>query len=117
MRAGFRCGVQASGTAAGSSVVSAAAKYRLAKATSRWVMNAGSAKKPWPSWLLTCLVTSRYMRLKHASPSAAGSAVAIASMRVIAPATEVTGASVTGRPPDIAATIGSPGAQLPGSSE
>ena len=52
--------------------VSAAAKYRLAKATSRWVMNAGSAKKPWPSRVFTWLVTSRYMRLKHASPSAGG---------------------------------------------
>ena len=44
-------------------------------------------KKSWPSWLFTWRVTSRYMRLKHASPSAAGSAAAIASMRAIAPAT------------------------------
>ena len=27
----------------------AAAKYRLANVTSSWVMNAGSAKKPWPN--------------------------------------------------------------------
>src|SRR5215472_16904288 len=33
------------------------------------------------------------MRLKHASPSPAGSAAPIASMRAIAPGTEVTGAS------------------------
>jgi hypothetical protein len=68
-------------------------------------MNAGSAKKPWPSWLFTCRVTSRYMRLKHASPSAAGSAAAIASIRAIAPATETTGASGTGSAPDMAVTI------------
>ena len=86
-------GRHASGTAAGVLAVSAAAKYRFANATSSWVMNAGSAKKPWPSWLFTCRVTSRYMRLKHASPSAAESAAAIASMRAIAPATETTGAS------------------------
>ena len=79
-------GRQGSGTAAGSAAVPAAAKYRLAKVTSSWVMNAGSAKKPWPSWLFTCRVTSRYMRLKQASPSAAGSAAAIASIRAIAPA-------------------------------
>ena len=36
-------GRQANGTAAGSPVTSAAAKYRLAKFTSSWVMNAGSA--------------------------------------------------------------------------
>ncbi len=77
-------------------------------------MNAGSAKKLWPSWLFTCRVTSRYMRLKQASPSAAGSAAAIASIRVIAPATEVTGASVAGRAADMAVTIRSAGSQPPG---
>jgi hypothetical protein len=46
-------GRQASGTAAGVSSAPAAAKYRFAKATSSWVMNAGSAKKPCPSWLFT----------------------------------------------------------------
>ena len=71
-------------------------------------MNAGSAKKPWPSWLFTCRVTSRYMRLKHASPSAAGSAAAIASIRAIAPATETAGASGTGSASDMAVTIRSP---------
>ena len=85
--------------------MSAAAKYKLANVTSSWVMNAGSAKKPWPSWLFTCRVTSRYMRLKHARPSAAGSAAAIASIRVIAPATEVTGASGADRAVDIGVTI------------
>ena len=109
--AAARCpvsGRHASGAAAGVPAVPAAAKYRLANAASSWVMNAGSAKKPWPSWLFTCRVTSRYMRLKHASPSAAGSAAAIASIRAIAPATETAGASGTGSAPDMAVTIGSP---------
>jgi hypothetical protein len=60
------------------------------------------------SWLSTCRVTSRYIRLKHASPSAAGSAAAIASIRAIAPATETTGASGAGRAADMAVTIRSP---------
>src|SRR5450755_3151851 len=63
------------------------------------------------------------MRLKHANPSAAGSAAPIASMRAIAPGTEVTGASGAagasgasgrswvGRPTDMAVTIRSPGSQ------
>src|SRR5258708_27476009 len=71
-------------------------------------MKAGSVKKPCPIWLLTCLVTSRYMRLKHASPSAPGSAASIASIRAITSAIVVTGASGTGGPADMTITIGSP---------
>jgi len=96
-------GRQASGTAAGVPAVSAASKYRFANVTSSWPMNAGSAKKPWPSWLFTCVVTSRYMRLKHASPSVTGSAASIACMRAIAAATEVTGPSGAGIVADMAA--------------
>src|SRR5215470_151840 len=61
-------------------------------------MNAGSAKKPWLRSALTALVTSRYMRLKQAKPSLAGSAAPIASMRATASATEVTGATGAGGP-------------------
>jgi hypothetical protein len=48
------------------------------------------------------------MRLKHATPSAAGSAASIASIRAIASATEATGASGTGAVIDMAVTIGRP---------
>src|SRR6516164_4606880 len=61
-------------------------------------MNAGSAKKPWLRSALTALVTSRYMRLKQARPSLAGSSPPIASIRATASATDVTGAQVGGEP-------------------
>ena len=61
-------------------------------------MNAGSAKKPWLRSALTALVTSRYMRLKQARPSLAGSAAPIASIRATASSTEVTGAEESGEP-------------------
>src|SRR5215472_8069729 len=55
------------------------------------VMKAASAKNPWPTSWSTVLVTARYMRLKQARPSLAGSAAPIASMRAIASAIEATG--------------------------
>ena len=67
-------------------------------------MNAGSAKKPSRGPLI-CLVASRYIRLKHARPSAAGSAAPVASMRAITSATVVTGTRGAGSPADIAVTI------------
>src|ERR1700733_10025125 len=94
-----RCSIsgrQASGTAGGSPAASTAVKYRFAKVTSSWVMNAGSAKNPPPRWASTCLVTSRYMRLKQPSPSSAGTDAPIASMRAMAPVTDVTGTRATG---------------------
>src|SRR5690349_8521239 len=55
------------------------------------VMKAASAKNPWPTSWSTVWVTARYMRLKQARPSLAGSAAPIASMRAIASAIEMTG--------------------------
>ncbi len=48
------------------------------------------------------------VQLKQASPSAAASAAPIASIRAIAPATEVTGAPRAGRATDMAVNIRSP---------
>ena len=83
-------------------------KYRFANVTSSWAMNTGSAKKPALIRLFTSWITARYMRLKHATPSAAGSAASIASIRAMASATEATGASGTGAAIDMAVTIGRP---------
>ena len=102
-------GRQARGTAAGVPAARSAAKYRLAKFTSRLVMKAGSAKNPWPRSVPTVWVTCRYIRLKQASPSLAGSPVPIASMSAIASATEVTGSWGIGGPSDMGATIRSAG--------
>src|SRR5215469_18691504 len=68
-------------------------------------MNAGSAKKPWLRSALTALVTSRYMRLKQARPSLAGSAAPIASIRATASATDVTGCAGIGGPSGMRVTI------------
>src|SRR6516162_4903031 len=68
-------------------------------------MNAGSAKKPWLRSVLTALVTSRYMRLKQARPSLAGSAAPIASIRATASSTDVTGCAGIGGPSGMRVTI------------
>ena len=86
----------------------AAVKYRFANVISSWAMNTGSAKKPALIRLFTSWITARYMRLKHATPSAAGSAVSIASIRAMASATEATGVSGTDAAIDMAVTIGRP---------
>ena len=99
------CHASGTGAGAGSDSASAAAKYRFANVTSSRLMKPASAKNPWVSEALTCLVTSRYMRLKQASPSAAGSAAAIASIRAMASATDTTGASGTGKASDMAITL------------
>src|ERR1700722_12070095 len=44
----------------------------------------------------TCCVTSRYIRLKHARPSAAGRAASICCMRAMASSMDVTGGPVGG---------------------
>jgi hypothetical protein len=58
---------------------------------SKELMNAGSAKNPCEIRLSTCWVTSRYIRLKQATPSAVGSAASIACILAIASSTDVTG--------------------------
>src|SRR5690348_592725 len=68
-------------------------------------MNAGSAKKSWLRSALTALVTSRYMRLKQARPSLAGSAAPIASIRATASATDVTGCAGIGGPSGMGVNI------------
>src|SRR5438270_5812904 len=54
-------------------------------------IQSGSAKKPAPTCCLTDSVTSRYMRLKQASPSAGGKIWSIAASRSGNSSIEVTG--------------------------
>src|SRR6185437_10030136 len=103
-----RCSISgrhASGTVGGCAAASAASKYKLANATSSLVMNSGSAKKPALIRSPTSRVTSRYMRLKQASPSVAGSPASMVSIRAIASSIEVTVATDAGNGAGISVTI------------
>src|SRR5664280_1037090 len=97
LRAASR-GCQAAGTAEGGpDIASTASKYRLANTTSRCETNAWSPKNPCLTSLFTPNVTSRYIRLKQATPSLAGSAAWIAPMRAMTSSMVAAGGAGAGK--------------------